>query len=739
MSDPSDPAIRQLEATIQSVIRQEAQDKWLTLLSRSDRRTNPRRYWSLLRKLSGKRSSPPPNISIEFDGKTHAGSKSIAKAFTKQFTNIAPHRQDPAMRRLMREVHRLHRLDSSFRPFDVRGVSQAIRKAGSSTASGPDGLTILHLQHLGASGLAFLTELFNLSVAGSDIPAIWKCSVLIPLLKPGKPRALGSSYRPISLLCAAVKVLERLVLPYIVEMLGTRPSQHGFKPGHSTISALLPLTSRITHGFNQLKPPGRTVAVAVDISKAFDTVSHRQLLEMIHHSQLGHNLVRWVVAYLRGRKAACIYHLQRAPFHHVRAGVPQGSVISPALFNHFVSDCPLPDSCMASYADDFTIFSTHTEIVTAAEEANRLTDNMVRWAENKGLAIAPHKSSVTLFTPDTHQSQHHPQVSIKGVPIPLNRTPKILGITLDTHLTFGPHIRTTISRATTSLKLLKALAGTTWGFSKETMVATYKACTRPILNYGAPLWQHVASTTNLDKLSVTQNTALRIATGNIRKAAIPHLHVEAGVIPLRTHLELCGTQFLASALQTSHPSHSLVTTYTGPRLMKPTLQSTYMRHLRRLLGSPDEVDDTPPIIFGGVLSEGTYPTARRRLRASAVARTTAAQPDNRVLLARPPPVDLAETLLPRAHRSILSQLRSGHCSRLASYRHSVGWSESPLCPDCLAVDHTVAHIFSCPVSPTDLAPADLWTAPLQVAQFLSRLSTFSDLPPLQLDFTFQPP
>ena len=72
-----------------------------------------------------------------------------------------------------------------YRPFDERGVAAAVRKAGSST--------VLHLRRLGEHGLGFLAELINLSVAEVDTPAIWKNSVIIPILKAGKPQKLKSS------------------------------------------------------------------------------------------------------------------------------------------------------------------------------------------------------------------------------------------------------------------------------------------------------------------------------------------------------------------------------------------------------------------------------------------------------------------------------------------------------------------------------------------------------------------
>ena len=149
--------------------------------------------------------------------------------------------------------------------------------------------------------------------------------------------------------------------------------------------------------------------------------------------------------------------------------------------------------------------------------------------------------------------------------------------------------------------------------------------------------------------------------------------------------------------------------------------------MRDTLSSPP--GGSEPILFGSIMAEGRYPAARKLIRAEAVRATVKERPNNLVLLAPPLDVDPTETLLPQAYRSTLSQLRSGYCSRLASYRHSVGWTESPTCPKCRAVDQSVTHLFSCPEAPTDLAPADLWTAPLQVAQFLYTHPTLSALPP----------
>ena len=228
--NPLDPAIKLLDRDIQ---KRKAGEVPLILL-----RPRYKSQASLLRKLGGKRSSPPPSRE-----KLYPARRQLHKPSTGSlFQPTGPSTQN--FRRLVRNVHRHPLVGQSFRPFDKRGVAAAIRKMGSSTGLGSDGLTMVHLHHLGEHGLAFLTELFNLSLAAVDILAIQKNSVTIPILKAGKPCDQGRSYRPISF-CLAVKILERLLLKTIVEVLSTLPIQQGFKPSHSTTSTLLPFSARV--------------------------------------------------------------------------------------------------------------------------------------------------------------------------------------------------------------------------------------------------------------------------------------------------------------------------------------------------------------------------------------------------------------------------------------------------------------------------------------------------------------
>jgi hypothetical protein len=177
-------------------------------------------------------------------------------------------------------------------------------------AVGPDGLTSMHLKFLGPMGLAYLTKLYNLSIANANIPAVWKKANIVPIPKPGKPINDSKSYCPISLLSPAIKVLERLLLPFLSDSLPTATTQHGYKPLHSCTTALLPLATKVAVGFNEAKSASRTILVALDLAKAFDAVDHDLLLTKVSNMNLHSNIVRWLKAYLRGARPCVCSRVQ---------------------------------------------------------------------------------------------------------------------------------------------------------------------------------------------------------------------------------------------------------------------------------------------------------------------------------------------------------------------------------------------------------------------------------------------
>jgi hypothetical protein len=347
---------------------------------------------------------------------------------------------------VLHQLRKKHKLDINLTSFTISDVEQAIRVSRNSTAVGPDGLTAIHLKNIGPRGLANLTQLFNLSTRHAELPAIWKAAIIVLILKPGKPAYQGSSYRPISLPSPAAKILERPLLSDVTAALPKHKTQHGYTPMLSTVSALFPIPTQVAIGFN-------------DISEAFDSVDHMILIEEIGNSPLHSNYVCWLAAYLRGRMAHCLYNGALSPPRIIRSGVPQGSMLLPAIINFFISDCPTQAEVHSSFADDIDLLESVYNLDNISVKLNSSVGTVAEWADIKNLVIVPRKLEVTLFTPNTKEVNVCPEVSINGTFFPLNRIPKNLGQRWDTIFCYNKHSSENKKKIDQCLPIFSALGG----------------------------------------------------------------------------------------------------------------------------------------------------------------------------------------------------------------------------------------------------------------------------------------
>ena len=189
--------------------------------------------------------------------------------------------------------------------------------------------------------------------------------------------------------------------------------------------------------------------------------------------------------------------------------------------------------------------------------------------------ISAPKSSVKLFSPDPHQTKTHPRIVTEDLQLPLIQCPKILGVFLNTSLSFNKHSGYVAERVSNRNNILKALADTSWGQQKETLLMTYKAVGRSIINYAAPVWSTNPRDTIYRNIQYTQNEDLRITTGCHKMSSIDHVHVDAEMLKVREHSELLTAQYLDRCLEPGNVCHFITTRETPKRRMKETL---FTRH-----------------------------------------------------------------------------------------------------------------------------------------------------------------
>ena len=294
-------------------------------------------------------------------------------------------------------------------------VERVVQSTEPSKALGPGELSPLMLKHLGPKAHSNIAGMFQTSLNTGLIPSIWKTARIIPLLKSAKSDDTGKSYRPVSLLSPLAKALETLLFPTLTEHLPVADHQHGFRKGRSTTTALYEIDCHITRGLNKRKPDDRTVFVALDLRAIFDTVNINKLLNIIIASKIPKYTKRRLCSYLRGRQTYVEFRNTKSTFRKVRAGVRQGGVLSPILFNAYISGLPTtPDGIkLTSYADNCTSYSSGPTIPPICEKLNSHLTTVHEWLEEHDLEplLASHGNSL-----------HHLQSGSKHVTADQNRT-----------------------------------------------------------------------------------------------------------------------------------------------------------------------------------------------------------------------------------------------------------------------------------------------------------------------------
>ena len=137
-----------------------------------------------------------------------------------------------------------------YKPFTHRQTHHIICNLKNSPAAGTDGISNYHLTHLGPRGIQPLTDLANYNYSHCKIADAWKHGIIITILNPNKDPTLVISYRPITLLYTASKVIERLILNLTTLNIPLSPAQHSFRPKHSTNTLLTQMTQKMLEGFN---------------------------------------------------------------------------------------------------------------------------------------------------------------------------------------------------------------------------------------------------------------------------------------------------------------------------------------------------------------------------------------------------------------------------------------------------------------------------------------------------------
>jgi hypothetical protein len=165
----------------------------------------------------------------------------------------------------------------------------------------------------------------------------WKEAKIITLPKPGKGPKFPQNLRPISLLFPTGKLFAKVILKAFQRHIEMRDllnaSQFGFRARHSTTFQCMRLTDHVTLNFNNNIS---TIAVFLDFEKAFDITRHLGLLYKLSKLKFPISQVKFNSFFLSQRKFRVSVEGEMSTLRNIQAGVPQGSVLSPTLYNIYI-------------------------------------------------------------------------------------------------------------------------------------------------------------------------------------------------------------------------------------------------------------------------------------------------------------------------------------------------------------------------------------------------------------------
>ena len=203
------------------------------------------------------------------------------------------------------------------------------------------------------------------------------------LIKPNKVTSQTTHYQPISLLGVIMKlfewVIEKRLRKHLEDNSFFRKYQSGFRKSKSTNYHFYCLSHTIIESFNQSE---HVIVAFLDVKKAFNNVWHNGLRYKIYQLNLTTKLYRWLSDFLVGRVIQVKIEGFLSPKVYPKAGVPQGSNLSPLHFLIYVNDMPNPthhQTIKSQFADDAGQWTMSKNIDLAAEYLQRDLDKLANW------------------------------------------------------------------------------------------------------------------------------------------------------------------------------------------------------------------------------------------------------------------------------------------------------------------------------------------------------------------------
>ena len=278
-------------------------------------------------------------------------------------------------------------------------VFKIIESLPTKNSSGYDEISTKLLKEVKHEIVEPLIHVINQSLACGIFPDHLKIAKITPIYKKGNKSVIDNC-RPISLLPSCSKIFEKVIHCQLMQYFTMHdlffPSQYGFRSSHSTELASVEFIDRILSFMDKNLTP---FSVYMDLSKAFDTINHKILLEKLAFYGLNTTALALIQDYLSNWKQFVSYKDYHSNFNTVTTGVPQGSILGPLLFFMYINDLKECSNLLdiISYADDTTLLGTLENFTHDSKMIDAELSKINDWLATNKLSLNVDKTKFMIF------------------------------------------------------------------------------------------------------------------------------------------------------------------------------------------------------------------------------------------------------------------------------------------------------------------------------------------------------
>ena len=320
--------------------------------------------------------------------------------------------------------------------------------------------------------------------------------------------------------------MEKLVFKRVFDHVSPHitTNQSGFLPHHSTITQLLEIYHILLEALDKRK---EIVICFLDISKAFDRVSHRALINKLRKFNIDGDLLEWFINYLSNRKQRVTIDGVSSDWKDVLAGVPQGSILGPLLFLIFINDVTENiNSIIRLFADDTSLLLPSIDLSTDLDVLQRDLDKIHQWAQKWAVNFNSDKTKTLLIS--RRSSPTVVNLTFDNTALQLSTEHKHLGVIFNEFATWNNHLEETINKANKRLGILRNLK---YSLKRNTLKVLYTTYIRSVLEYADTVWDNIPQNLS-NRIEQINKNAIRCITGLTISTTSKNLYKESGLLPL---------------------------------------------------------------------------------------------------------------------------------------------------------------------------------------------------------------